>query len=306
MSMKLGAIFPITEIGTDPIAIRDYTQAIEEMGYDHLVVFDHVLGADPSKHELWGPYTHEFQFHEPFVLMGYLAALTKRIELATGIVIAPQRQTALLAKQAAEVDVLTGGNRLRLGLGIGWNQVEYQCLGQDFTTRGKRMEEQIVLLKELWSKELVNFEGRWDRIIEAGINPLPVHKSIPIWMGGWADAMVRRIARMADGWFAFFKPDDTGRQMMETFWGYVEAAGRQRDDIGIEAWITVNNAQVLAGWNQKPEDKRERSPDQWCEEMKAWKDLGATHLGCWTMYADYNPDQHIDAALRFKAVADSI
>ncbi|HBD12065.1 MAG TPA: LLM class F420-dependent oxidoreductase [Porticoccaceae bacterium] len=304
--MKVGAIFPITEIGTDPVAIRDYAQAIEAMGYDHLVVFDHVLGADPGKHELWGPYTHEFQFHEPFVLMGYLAGLTQRLELATGIVIAPQRQTALLAKQAAEVDILTGGNRLRLGLGIGWNQVEYQCLGQDFTTRGKRIEEQIALLKALWADDLVTFEGRWDTVIDAGINPLPVNKSIPVWMGGWADAMVRRIARMGDGWFAFFRPDDDGKRTMDQFWGYVEDAGRRREDIGVEAWITVNNAQVLAGWNQKPEDKLERSPDEWCAEIEMWKDLGATHLACWTMYADYTPDQHIEAARRFKEAVDGM
>lgn len=304
--MKVGAIFPITEIGTDPIAIRDYTQAIEDMGYDHLVVFDHVLGADPSKHELWGPYTHEFQFHEPFVLMGYLAAITRSIELATGIIIAPQRQTALLAKQAAEVDVLTGGGRLRLGLGIGWNQVEYQGLGQDFTTRGKRIEEQIELMKALWSQDLVTFEGKWDTVIDAGLNPLPVHKSIPIWMGGWADPMVRRIARLADGWFAFFQPDDAGKRTMEKFYTYVDEAGRDAKDIGIEAWVTVNNAKVLAGWNQKPEDKLERSPDEWCKEISAWQDIGATHIGCWTMYAGYTPDQHIEAARRFKAAVDGM
>ncbi len=303
--MKVGAIFPITEIGTDPVAIRDYAQAIEDLGYDHLVVFDHVLGADPSKHELWGPYTHQFEFHEPFVLMGYLAALTKTIELATGIIIAPQRQTALLAKQAAEVDVLSGG-RLRLGLGIGWNQVEYQCLGQDFSTRGKRIEEQVALMKELWSKELVTFEGQWDTIIDAGINPLPLNKSIPVWMGGWADPMIKRIARMADGWFAFFKPDDAGKHMIEKLHQYATEAGRKPKDIGIEAWITLNNAQVMSGWNQKPEDKLERSKDEWCEEISAWQALGATHIGCWTMYAGFTPDQHIDAARRFKEAVDNM
>ena len=212
--MRKGAIFPITEIGTDPVAIRDYAQAIEAMGYDHLVVFDHVLGANPAHHKLWGPYTHEFQFHEPFVLLGFLAAATKKLELATGIVILPQRQTALVAKQAAEVDILSGG-RLRLGVGIGWNQVEYEALGQDFATRGQRVEEQIALLRELWSKDLVDFDGRWDKIAQAGINPLPIQQPMPIWMGGWADAMVKRIARIADGWFAFFKPDDAGKHMIE-------------------------------------------------------------------------------------------
>ncbi|MBQ0721108.1 MAG: LLM class F420-dependent oxidoreductase [Gammaproteobacteria bacterium] len=303
--MKLGAIFPITEIGTDPVVIRDYAQAIEDIGYDHLVVFDHVLGADPSKHELWGPYTHEFQFHEPFVLMGYLAAVTQKIELATGIVIAPQRQTALLAKQAAEVDVLSGG-RLRLGIGIGWNQVEYQALGQDFSTRGRRVEEQIELLRQLWSNELVTFEGKWDTIIDAGINPLPVQQPLPIWMGGWADPMIRRIARIGDGWFAFFKPDDTGKHLIGKLRQYAEEADRDPADIGIEAWITVNNADIQAGWNQKPEDMLLRSADEWCEEIAAWQDLGATHLACWTMYGGLSSDQHIDVARRFKEAVDSM
>jgi probable F420-dependent oxidoreductase len=303
--MKSGVIFPITEIGTDPVVIRDYAQAVEEMGYDHVVVFDHVLGANPASHELWGPYTHEYQFHEPFVLMGYLAAVTKTIELATGIIIAPQRQTALLAKQAAEVDILSGG-RLRLGLGIGWNQVEYEGLGQDFNTRGKRIEEQMELMRQLWANDLITFDGKWDKITDAGINPLPIQKSMPIWMGGWADAMIKRIARIGDGWFAFFKPDDTGKRMIEKLHQYAGEAGRDPSAIGIESWVTVNNAQVLNGWNQKPEDKILRSPDEWCEEVAAYQALGATHIGCWTMYADFTPDQHIDAARRFKEAIDGM
>ncbi|MGD9984686.1 MAG: LLM class F420-dependent oxidoreductase [Porticoccaceae bacterium] len=303
--MRKGAIFPITEIGTDPVAIRDYAQAIEAMGYDHLVVFDHVLGANPAHHKLWGPYTHEFQFHEPFVLLGFLAAATKKLELATGIVILPQRQTALVAKQAAEVDILSGG-RLRLGVGIGWNQVEYEALGQDFATRGQRVEEQIALLRELWSKDLVDFDGRWDRIAQAGINPLPIQQPMPIWMGGWADAMVKRIARIADGWFAFFKPDDAGKHMIEKLHRYAREAGRDPADIGIEAWVTVNNASVMAGKKQKPQDIALRSPDAWCEEINAWKALGASHLACWTMYAGLSVDQHIEVARRFKTAADSV
>lgn len=303
--MKTGIIFPITEIGTDPIIIRDYAQAVEDMGYDHLVVFDHVLGANPATHELWGPYTHEYQFHEPFVLMGFLAAATKKIELATGIIIAPQRQTALLAKQAAEVDVLSGG-RLRLGLGIGWNQVEYEGLGQDFSVRGKRLEEQMDLMRQLWANDLVTFDGQWDKITDAGLNPLPVQQPMPIWLGGWADQMIERIARIADGWFAFFKPDDTGKKMIEKLHQYAIAAGRDPADIGIESWVTVNNAQVLNGWDQKPEDKVLRSPDEWCEEVAAYQALGATHIGCWTMYADFTPDQHIEAARRFKEAIDGM
>ncbi|MFZ5655202.1 MAG: LLM class F420-dependent oxidoreductase [Pseudomonadota bacterium] len=303
--MRKGAIFPITEIGTDPIAIRDYAQAIEAMGYDHIVVFDHVLGANPERHQLWGPYTHEFQFHEPFVLLGYLAAVTRALELATGIVILPQRQTALVAKQAAEVDILSGG-RLRLGVGAGWNQVEYEALGQDFHTRGQRMDEQVALLRELWSKDLVDFDGRWHKVTQAGINPLPVQQPIPLWMGGWADPMIRRIARLADGWFAFFRPDDNGRQQLDKLHRYAREAGRDPAAIGIEAWIILNNASVLAGKNQKPEDIPLRSPDAWCAEIEAWKGLGATHVACWTMYANLSVDQHIETARRFKEAADSV
>lgn len=303
--MRLGAIFPITEIGTDPAAIRDYAQAIEALGFDHLVVFDHVLGADPTKHKLWGPYTHEFQFHEPFVLLGYLAAITRRIELATGIVILPQRQTALVAKQAAEVDILSGG-RLRLGVGIGWNQVEYEGLGQDFSTRGRRMDEQIGLLRELWTKELLTFAGRWDKITDAGINPLPIQQPIPLWLGGWADAMIKRIACVGDGWFAFFKPDEPGKHLIAKLHRYAREAGRDPAQIGIEAWITLNNANAMAGWKQRPEDVPLRTPEHWREEMLAWKALGATHLGCWTMYGELSLAQHIDAARRFKEVADSL
>jgi len=303
--MKIGAVLPFTEIGTDPVIIRDYAQAIEGLGYDHIVVADHVLGANPKTHELWGPYTDKSMFHEPFVFMGFLAAITETIELATGIVIAPQRQTALLAKQAAEVDVLSGG-RLRLGLGVGWNQVEYEALGEDFTTRGKKMDEQMELLRALWANDLVTFDGEWDKITDAGINPLPVQQPLPIWLGGWADPMIKRIAQKSDGWFAFFKPDDEGKEMLGKLHQYADEAGRDIAEIGIEAWVTVNNSQVLSGVNQRPEDTLLRSPDEWCEEIAAWKALGATHLSCWTMYSNLSVDEHIDVARRFKEAVDGM
>jgi probable F420-dependent oxidoreductase len=176
--MKLGAIFPQTEIGNDPVAIKNYVQAVEESGYDHLLVFDHVLGAHPERFERLGfrpPYTYQTPFHEPFVLFGYLAALTTTLELVTGILILPQRQTALVAKQAAEVDVLTKG-RLRLGVGIGWNAVEFEALGKRFTNRGRRVEEQVSLMRELWTQELVDFDGAHETVHQAGLNPLPVRR----------------------------------------------------------------------------------------------------------------------------------
>ena len=172
--MQLGAIFPQTEIGADPAAVKDFAQAAEGLGYEHLLVFDHVLGADASKRESWvRPYSHVDTFHEPFVLFGYLAAITETIQMTTGILILPQRQTALVAKQAAAVDVLTGG-RLRLGIGIGWNDEEYEALGENFGNRGRRSAEQIELLRLLWTQDVVNYEGRYHKGTHAGINPLPV------------------------------------------------------------------------------------------------------------------------------------
>ena len=181
--MHLGVVFPQTEIGPDPAAIRDYAQAAEELGYTHLLVYDHVLGADTRHHDNWiGTYTSNHLFHEPFTLFSYMAALTERLQFVTGILILPQRQTALVAKQTAEVDVLTGG-RLRLGVGIGWNHVEYEALNENFKNRGRRCEEQIDVLRALWTQEVVTYEGEWHHISHAGINPLPVQRPIPIWFG---------------------------------------------------------------------------------------------------------------------------
>ena len=181
--MKTGAVFPQTEIGADPAAVRDYVQAVEELGYSHMMVYDHVLGADTSHHANWeGSYTSESMFHEPFVLFGYLAGITTKIELVTAVLILGQRQTALVAKQAAEVDLLTGG-RLRLGVGVGWNHVEYEALNQEFGNRGQRYAEQIKLLREFWTQEVVEFEGQYHKLDHAGVNPQPVQRPIPIWMG---------------------------------------------------------------------------------------------------------------------------
>src|SRR5512137_2111492 len=198
--MKIGLVFPQTEIGSDPAAIRDYAQTAEGLGFSHLLAYDHVLGANPDRPGGWsGTYTHLSPFHEVFVLLSYLAGLTTRLGLVTGIVILPQRQTALVAKQAASLDVLSGG-RLRLGVGLGWNAVEYACLNENFHSRGKRIEEQVALMRRLWTEPLVNFQGRWHNIVDAGLNPLPVQRPIPVWFGGTAEAALRRIARLADGW----------------------------------------------------------------------------------------------------------
>ena len=209
--MKLGVVFPQYEISANPADLRDYVQTVEGLGYDYLMIYDHVLGANPDRPGGWsGPYTYLTQFHEPMVLLGWMAALTQRLEFVTGVLILPQRQTALVAKQAAQISLLAGG-RIRLGVGVGWNDVEYEGLGEDFHTRGKRVEEQVRLLHDLWTQPLVNFKGEFDTINDAGINPLPP-QPIPIWFGGDADVVLRRSARLGDGWIpdASLKLQDHG------------------------------------------------------------------------------------------------
>jgi probable F420-dependent oxidoreductase len=191
--MHIGVVFPQTEIGNDPGAIREYAQAVEDLGYHHLLVYDHVLGASPVNRPGWRGYTSETPFHEPFVLFSYLAGLTQQLELVTGVLILPQRQTALVAKQAAEVDVLSGG-RLRLGIGLGWNQVEFEALNEHFRTRGARIEEQVDVLRALWTQPVVTVHGRWHQIEEAGINPLPIQRPLSVWFGGHADPILTRLS----------------------------------------------------------------------------------------------------------------
>ena len=286
--MQIGVVFPQTEIGADPVAIRDYVQAAEDLGYSHLMIFDHVLGADTQFHsELSGrPYTFKSMFHEPFVTFGYMAALTKRLELVTGVLILGQRQTALVAKQAAEVDVLTGG-RLRLGIGTGWNHVEYESLGTNFHDRGRRSEEQIALLRALWTQELVTFAGRWHRVTHADLNPLPVQRPIPIWLGGSVEAVVQRVGRIANGWFPQFTPDDAGREVLDRMRTYAREAGRDPSAIGIEGRVNMADG----------------GPDHWLKITKSWEGLGATHISVNTMKAGlHSTDEHIDAIRRFKEV----
>src|SRR5689334_14487443 len=192
--LPVGVVFPQTEIGADPAGVRAYAQAAQDMEFSHLVVYDHVLGADTSAYPGWsGPYTSETMFHEVFVLFGYLAAAAPKLELVTSVVILPQRQTALVAKQAAEIDVLTGG-RFRLGVGIGWNFVEYEGLNENFKNRGRRFEEQIEVMRKLWTEPVITFEGQYHKITAAGINPLPIQRPIPIWIGGSAEAALKRAA----------------------------------------------------------------------------------------------------------------
>jgi probable F420-dependent oxidoreductase len=284
--MKLGVTFPQLEIGSDPGVIREYAQTAQDVGYDYLLAYDHVLGAETTNRPGWKGYTDKDQFHEPFVLFGYLAGVAPGLAYVPGVIIVPQRQTALVAKQAAEVDVLTGGT-FRLGIGVGWNPVEYEALGEDFTTRGRRVEEQMEVLRLLWTEPIVTFAGKYHRITEAGLNPLPVQRPIPIWIGGMADVALERTGRLADGWFPLGRLDDAMREKIDRLRGYTEAAGRPLDAVGIDARVDV----------------RAIPEGEWAAEVERWQAVGATHLSVNTMGAGLaSPRDHIETIRRFKEV----
>jgi len=286
--MRYGVVFPQIEFGNDPQAIKDYAQTAEALGYDYLLVYDHVLGAHPSREpKLTGPYTYEDPFHEPMVLFGFLAGVTTRLELTTGILILPQRQTVLVAKQAAEVDVLSGG-RLRLGIGLGWNYVEYDALGEKFQTRGRRIAEQVEVLRKLWTQPLVTHRSAGFIIDNAGVNPMPIQRPIPIWFGGGAEPALRRAARLGDGWMpAGRPPNDVVKTNIELLDKYLEEAGRDRKTFGIDPWISIQ------GLNK----------DEWYKRVQAWLALGATHIAVDTMRAGFTtPQAHIGAIRSFREV----
>jgi probable F420-dependent oxidoreductase len=276
--MQIGVVFPQTEIGPDAGAVRAYATGVEQLGYRHLLAYDHVLGADPAVHQGWsGPYDIRTTFHEPLVMFGYLAALT-RLELVTGIIILPQRQTALVAKQAAEVDLLTGG-KFRLGVGLGWNKVEYEALGKDFATRGRRADEQVQLLRRLWTEESVTFDGADEHVTGAGLAPLPVQRPIPVWFGAQSAAAYRRVGRLGDGWFPQVPPGpelDAAREIVEAA---AVAAGRDPAAIGMEGRVS---------WTG--------STDKVIARAGTWRDAGASHLSVNTMGAGLaTVDDHLAA-----------
>jgi len=296
--MELGAIFPQTEIGPDPGAVRDFVQGLEDLDYHHMFIADHVLGADPAYHHhpSLGRYSHRSVIHEPLTLLAYVAAVTTRLKLATGILILPQRQTALVAKQAAEVDVLSHG-RLRLGIGVGWNTVEYEALGQDFHNRGRRSSEQIEVMRALWTQEVVNFSGEWHRISHAGIKPLPVQRPIPIWLGVGSsvaprppDVALRRVARLADGWCPNLPLNDVGREVVDQVHQYAREAGRDPALLPLEGRVHV------AGKNE----------DAWAKDVRAWRDLGATSIIVEARGGGLScPDHYLSAMRRFKDVIET-
>jgi probable F420-dependent oxidoreductase len=258
--VKLGAIFPTTEIGTDPAVIREWAQTAEGLGYSHVVVYDHVLGGEHARREpaLTGPYTEHDAFHEPFVLLAYLAAVTTRIELTTGVLILPQRQTALVAKQAAEIDLLSGG-RLRLGVGTGWNHVEYTALGVPFAKRGARLDEQVELLRRLWREPVVDHAGAFHRVERAGLLPRPA-RDIPIWFGGFTPVAVRRAARTGDG-FVFGASPSRMARLLAQLHERLAAEGRDAEHFGCEAVVDFSAPR-----------------DDWAREIDLWRERGGSHV----------------------------
>jgi probable F420-dependent oxidoreductase len=278
--VKIGLVFPQTEIGTDPSVIRDYAQSAEELGFDHLVAYEHVLGADSDGGQRFrGPYTHEHAFHEPFTLYSYLAGFTTRIGLGTGVLVLPQRQTALVAKQAASLDILCGG-RLRLGVGVGWNALEFVGLGEDFRNRGRRIEEQVLLLRELWTKPLVTFDGQWHKIPQAGINPLPIQQPIPVWFGGRAEIVLKRAARLADGFMLNYSEPEQAAASIDLLRTALEESDREQTEFGIEARVTYGG---------KPDDP-------WRDLLQDWADLGCSHVSINTMRQGFErPSDHVEA-----------
>jgi probable F420-dependent oxidoreductase len=286
--MKIGVVFPQTEIGPDVEVVREYAQAAEAVGYEHLLIYDHVVGADTTNRPDWsGPYRLQHQFHEVFVLFGYLAGVTETLELVTGVLILPQRQTVLVAKQAAEIDRLSKG-RLRLGVGVGWNAVEYDALNERFDNRGRRFEEQIEVLRRLWTEESVDYTGQYHAIPQAGVNPMPIQRPIPLWIGGYADVVLERTGRLADGWFPGTQPGDELTRSLEVIARAAEAAGRDPDAIGIEGRITL-----------RPDDE-----NTWISQTEAWRAAGATHMSVNTMGQGRTPDEHISTIRRYREIIE--
>jgi len=259
--MQIGAVFPHNEIGTDPGAIKAFAQGVESLGISHLLIYDHVLGADPDREGGFrGPYDKDVAFHEPFTTFAFIAAVTEKLEMITTVMILPQRQTVLAAKQAAEVALLSN-NRFRLGVGVGWNEVEYVGLNETFTNRGRRQAEQVEVMRKLWSEDSLDYTGEYHRIDKASINPRP-SQPIPVWFGGSAPALLDRVARLGDGWIPLMGANEKAQACIDTIKATREAAGLSFDNFGIQA-----QAQYAGG-----------SPERWQKHAQAWQDMGCTHI----------------------------
>ncbi|MBT4490171.1 MAG: LLM class F420-dependent oxidoreductase [Rhodospirillaceae bacterium] len=288
--MDFGISFPQTQIGNDPVVIRNFVETAEELGFERLTLVDHILGAREAKDAPWAVhYTIEYGFHEPMTLFAWIAGFTKTIRLVTANVVLPQRQTELVAKQAAEIDILTGG-RLDLGIGVGWSKSEFEALGMNFADRGDRIEEQVELMRRLWTDELVEFDGKWHQISDMGMNPRPIQRPIPVWFGAMAAVAVRRAARIGDGWLMSprAEPDDEMKRLVETYLETGQAAGRDAASLGIDATVYAED----------------RGPNEWLSEAQAWRDIGATSVTFRTSESGFTHiDQHLDA---MRKLADAV
>jgi probable F420-dependent oxidoreductase len=285
--MLLNALFPTRDIGTDPAKIRDWAQAAEALGYHCIEVADHVFGAAPRGD--WKPvYSEQDPFHETFTTLAFIAAVTKTIKLCSGVLILPQRQTGVVAKQAAEVDILSGG-RLRLGVGVGWNHVEYEALGMDWKTRGARQSEQIAVMRRLWTEDLVSFEGRFHKLEAVNLLPVPVQRPIPIWFGGSSDAVIKRAARIGDGYMPIMTPE-VAEPKIAMLYEHMKAFGRDPAGFGLEGWLRFD----------------EVDPEAWARSALGWKKLGAQMVMLYPMYRMARLDDQIETLRRFKDVAGDI
>lgn len=282
--MKFGVVYPQTEVEHDPAWIRTFAQSLESLGYDHMLVYEHVLGVDPDHPSaVRGPYGIEDTFLSPLLLFSALALLTEKLEFATGILVLPQRDAILVAKQVATLDVLSGG-RLRLGVGVGWNAAEFEALGADFSTRGRRIEEQVNVLRELWTKPVAQFSGEWYQFEHVGIRPMPTQKPVPIWFGGYADVVLKRVARMGDGWFPGFSDVEEAKPALDRLASYVEGQGRRWEDIGIEVRLRYGDGDL----------------DELGAQIEAWFRLGISHLSVNTMRSGLvGQEAHLEAVERF-------
>jgi probable F420-dependent oxidoreductase len=297
--MQLGALLPLGDIGGEPLVVREFAQAAENIGYDFVEAPDHVLGVNAASRPGWDRNTSEDLFHDPFVLFGYLAGCTAKLGFSTGVLILPQRQTVLVAKQAASLDVLCGG-RFRLGIGVGWNEVEFTGLNANFHNRGRRSAEQVEVMQALWAEPHVTWESRWHRVEDAGINPRPHSGRVPVWFGGHHERTLERIAKMGDGWMPnAYPPDQSALEVFARLRSMIEAAGRDPDRVGIEVWVAMGSG----------------ADADWADEARFWKRAGASHLCLTTTFnrrhhrriAGHTMEDHLAALRRYHAaVADCL
>lgn len=299
--MELGALIPLGDIGGEPSAVRDYAQAVEAIGCDFLEAPDHVLGVNAASRPDWdlSRNTSQDLFHDPFVLFGFLAGCTSKLGFSTGVLIVAQRQTVLVAKQAASLDVLCGG-RFRLGIGVGWNETEFVGLNENFRNRGRRSEEQVQVMQALWAQDHVTFKGKYHTIDDAGINPRPTSGRVPIWYGGHHELTLPRIAKWGDGWMPnAYAPDRSALEIFDKLRGMIRAEGRDPSAVGIEVWTSCGSG----------------TPADWRKEVAFWKSAGATHICLTTTFnrrhhhriAGHTTADHLAALRAYKdAVAEAL